>query len=272
MEEKELNEIVIVEQLPIIKEKLQIISDEIDKEVEYALSLPCNEETIKEVKDARAKLNKIKTSLEDKRKQVKNAVMNPYNEFEIVYNELVKEKLTKADQTLKESVDAIEELKKMEKENELRSFVEEHCKANNIHIDFDAIGLNITLSASMKSLKEQAKEFIEKVANDLKLIELEEYSSEILYEYNKCFDYVSAKTIVLERHKQLEKIQKQQEQKQNIEQQENQIVKNVEEAIEIIAPVEVEEELQTYQFEVKATKEQIKKIIELMKELGVEYK
>ena len=29
MEEKELNEIVIVEQLPIIKQKLQLISDEV---------------------------------------------------------------------------------------------------------------------------------------------------------------------------------------------------------------------------------------------------
>ena len=271
MEEKELNEIVIVEQLPIIKEKLQIISDEIDKEVEYALSLPCNEETVKEVKNARAKLNKIKTSLEEKRKEVKNAVMNPYNEFEYIYNELIKDKLAKADQTLKESVDAIEELKKMDKENELRAFVEEHCKANGIHIDFEKIGLNITLSASMSSLKEQAKAFIERVASDLKLIEMEEYSSEILLEYQEDFNFVNAKTRVLERHKQIENIEKQQEKKLAVEEQEEKIRATVD---EIIAPVEIinEEEQQTYQFEVKATKEQIKKLVEFMKELGVEYK
>ena len=270
MEEKKLNEIVIVEQLPIIKEKLQIISDEIDKEVEYALLLPCNEETIKEVKNARARLNKIKTSLEDRRKQVKNAVMNPYNEFETVYNELVKDKLSKADKVLKESVDAIEELKKNEKTEELKEFVEEHCKANNVHVDFERIGLNITLSASMKSLKEQAKTFIENVANDLKLIDMEEYKDEILLEYQNDFNFVNAKTKVIERHKQLEEIKKQQEEKQNIEQQEQQIIENVEEAIEITAPVEIEQK-ETYEFKVKATKTQIKQLIEFMKSIDIEY-
>lgn len=271
MEEKELNEIVIVEQLPVIKEKLQLISDEVDKEINYALSLECDEDSKIEVKNARAKLNKIKTTLEEKRKQVKNTVMNPYNEFENIYNDLVKKKLDDADIKLKERIDVIENTQKQEKEDELRQFVEEHCKANNIHIDFDKIGLNITLSASVKSLKEQAKAFIEKVASDLKLIELEEYSSEILYEYNKCMDYVEAKTKVLERHKELEEIKKIQEQKQEVEKQEEKIEEVVE---EIIAPVEVkiEEDIKTYQFEVKATDEQIKKLIEFMKELGVEYK
>lgn len=273
MEEKELNEIVIVEQLPVIKEKLQIISDEVDKEIEYALSLECNEDSKIEVKNARAKLNKIKTSLEEKRKQVKNAVMNPYNEFENIYNELVKDKLNGADTTLKERIDLIENTQKKEKENTLRKFVEEYCKANNVHIDFEIIGLNITISASEKSLKEQAKTFIEKVAADLKLIEMEEYSSEILIEYNDCIDYVTAKTRVLEKHKKLEEIQKQQDNRNQVEQQEQKIVERVDEAIEITAPVEIkQEEVKTYQFEVKATSEQIKKIIEFMKELGVEYK
>lgn len=267
MEEKELNEIVIIEQLPVIKEKLQLISDEIEKEVEYALSLPCDEETVKDVKNARAKLNKIKTSLEEKRKQVKNAVMSPYNEFETIYNDLVKDKLTKADETLKNRVDFVEESKKTEKENELRKFVEEHCKANNVHIDFDKIGLNVTLSASMSSLKEQAKQFIEKVASDLKLIEMEEFSSEILYEYNKCFDYVQAKTIVLERKKELDNIEQQQKNNENVE---NSNIVNEEKVNEIIAPIEIEETY-VYQFTVNATKTQAKQITEFMDSIGVTY-
>ena len=266
MEEKELNELIIVKQLPVITQQLQIISDEIDKRIEYAMSLECNEESVKEVKNVRADLNKIKTDLETKRKQVKNAVLQPYEEFEAIYNDLVKNKLMSADENLKREIDSIEFAKKKEKEENLRAFVEEHCKANGVHV-----GLNITLSASEKSLKEQAKTFIEKVASDLKLIEVEEFSSEILYEYNQCFDYVEAKTKVLEKHKQLEEIEKQKLEKQNAEQQEQQIIEKVDEAIEITAPVEVEEEINTYQFEVKATKGQIKKLIEFMKELGVEY-
>lgn len=273
MEEKELNEIVVIKQLPVIEQQLKVISDEVDKEIDYALSLECNEESKNEVKNARAKLNKIKTSLEEKRKQVKNAVMNPYNEFENIYNELVKNKLNGADTTLKERIDLIENTQKKEKENTLRQFVEEHCKANNVHIDFEKIGLNITISASEKSLKEQAKTFIEKVADELKLIEQEEFRDEILYEYNQTLNYIDAKTKVLERHKQLEEIKKIQEQKQEVEKQEEKIVEKVDEAIEITSPVEIEqEEVKTYQFEVKATDEQIKKIVAFMKELGVEYK
>ncbi len=273
MEENELNNIVVIKQLPIIEQKLKVISDEVDKEIQYALSLECNEESKNEVKNARAKLNKIKTTLEDKRKQVKNAIIEPYNKFEIIYNDLVKDKLNNADSTLKEKIDLIENEQKQQKEQILREFVEEHCKANNIHIDFEKIGLNITLSASEKSLKEQAKAFIEKVASELKLIEQEEFSSEILYEYGKSLNYIEAKTKVLQRHKELEEIKKQQEQKQEVEEQEEKIVEKVEETIEITAPVEmVDEEINTYQFEVKATKEQVKQIIEFMKGLGVEYK
>ena len=262
--ELNLNEIIIVEQLPKIKQQLQIISDEVDKEIEYALSLECNDDSVKEVKNARARLNKIKTTMEDKRKQVKNAVLNPYND-------LVKNKLASADTTLKEKIDSVENQLKQQKEDELREFVKQHCEANNVHIEFERIGLNITLSASMKSLKEQAKDFIERVASDLKLIELEEYSSEILYEYNKNgLDFANAKIKVIERHKQLEEIQKQQEMKQEQERQEEQVVEKVD---EIVTPKEIieDDELITVSFKVTGTKEQIKKIKELIIELGVNY-
>ena len=270
MEEKELNEIVIVKQLPVIEEQLKKISDEIDGKIKYALSLECNEDTKVEVKNVRAELNKIKTSLEDKRKQVKSAVMTPYNEFEKIYNELVKDKLSNADITLKERIDSIENEQKEAKEQELRAFVEEHCKANNVDIPFEKIGLNITLSASMTSLKEQAKIFIEKVAGDLKLIEMEEFKSEILLEYQNDYDFVNAKTKVLERHKEIEELEKATQQATELATQEEQIIANVDEAIEITAPVEIEEK-ENYEFKVKATKTQIKQLVEFMKELGIEY-
>lgn len=275
MEEKELNSIIVVEQLPVIKQKLQVISDEVDKEIEYALSLECNEENKNEVKKARSSINKIKTDLENKRKMVKEQILDPYYQFEDIYNELIKDKLFEADEILKNRINEIEYTQKLGKENELRKFVEEHCKANNVDIPFERIGLNITLSASEKSLKEQAKAFIEKVAEDIKLINMEtEYKDEILLEYHENYNYVDAKTKVLERHKQLQEIHLKMEEVKDTEQQDQKVVEKVEEAIEITAPVEVvnEEEIKTYQFEVNATKTQIKKLIDFMKELGVEYK
>lgn len=268
MEEKELNEIIKLEQLPIITQQLDVISKEIEKKVSKALELDCNEETVKEIKKVRADFNKEFKSLEDKKKQVKSAIMEKYDAFEEIYKEKISNIYKNADESLKEKIDSVESDLKKEKEIELREFVEEHCKANNVHIEFEKIGLNITLSASMKSLKDQAKAFIEKVANDLKLIEMEEYSSEILYEYGKNMDYVAAKTAVLQRHKEIEEINKATQQTTETATQEQKIEETVD---EIIAPVEIED-VETYQFEVKATKEQIKKIIDFMKELGVEYK
>lgn len=270
---EELDKLVIVEQLPIIKQQLQVISDEVDKEIEYALSLECNDDSVKEVKNARARLNKIKTTMEDKRKQVKSAVLNPYNEFETIYNELVKDKLSNADTTLKEKIDSVENQLKQEKEDELRTFAEQRFVSKNIGdiVTFKDIGLNITLSTSMKNLKEQIVDFCEKVFNDLKLIELEEYSDEILLEYKKCKgNFAQCKINVIERHRQLEELQKQQELKQEQEKQEEQVIEKVD---EIVAPVEVieDEDVIEVSFKVKGTKEQIKKIKELIIELGVEY-
>ena len=275
MEENKLNlnEIIIVEQLPKIKQQLQVISDEVDKEIEYALSLECNDDSVKEVKNARARLNKIKTTMEDKRKQVKNAVLNPYNEFETIYNDLVKNKLASADTTLKEKIDSVENQLKQEKEDELRMFAEQWFISKGIEdiVAFEDIGLNITLSASMKSLKEQIIEFCEKVFNDLKLIELEEYSDEILLEYKKCKgNFAHCKINVIERHRQLEEIQKQQEMKQEQEKQEEQVVEKVD---EIVAPKEIieDDEIIEVAFKVKGTKEQIKQIKDLIVTLGVKY-
>ena len=250
--------------------KAVIASD--DKEIKNALSLDVNEDSIKEVKNARARLNKIKTTMEDKRKQVKNAVLNPYNEFEAIYNELVKDKLSKADEELKSKIDTVENTLKQEKENELREFAIQHIKANNLEdiITFDDIGLNITLSASIKSLKEQTLNFIQNIANDVKLIELEEYKDEILIEYinnikwSKKVDFAQSKLNIIERHKQLEEMKNKQKEIQLMIDEEDKIVEKVE---EVLPP----KEIITVTFTINDTKENIIKVREFMKKEGIKY-
>lgn len=266
-----MNELIIVEQLPIIKAKLEHLSIEIKEKVDRANNLIVNDETVKEVKQVRADLNKEFNELEKQRKAVKNAIMLPYEQFEEFYKVSVSNLYKNADATLKEKIDNVENQLKQEKEDELREFVKQHCEANKIHIEFEQIGLNITLSASMKSLKEQALAFIEKVTNDLKLIELEEYKDEILLEYNNNgFDFSKAKLDVIARHKQLEEIQKQQ---QEVQLQIDEDAKIIEKVDEITTPKEIieDDEIIEVSFKVKGTKEQIKQIKNLIIELGVEY-
>ena len=85
MKEEKKDQLIVVKQLPIIEEKLQALSIEIDEKVENALSLVCTEETRKDIKEVRASLTKQFKELEEQRKFVKNAVLDPYNKFEEIY-------------------------------------------------------------------------------------------------------------------------------------------------------------------------------------------
>lgn len=283
MQEEQLNNLIVVEQLPKIKQQLKIISDEVEKKIEYALSLECTEESKNEVKNARSELNKIKTTLEERRKAVKSAVLTPYEEFEVVYNELVKDKLMKADATLKIKIDDIEIEQKQQKESELRDFYKEYTVKYNLEemqIPFETVGLNITLSASMKSLKERIVAFCEKIANDLKLIELEEYKDEIMLEFKNSLDFANSKMKVIERHKQLELMKQREEELARKKEEEAKIVEKVEEVVEpeIVAPVEIEtttledtEEQYVISFTVHGTREQIMKLKQFLNEEGLHY-
>lgn len=272
MKEIDVNEIVKIEQMPKVFSQLEKIGKFIDEKTKDIDKLECTEENKQEVKKRRTEINNTLKLLDDKRKEIKLTLLEPYEIFNDKYELECKSKLMDASDILKNKIDTIEDMQKREKEDALRLFVEQHCKANNIDIPFEKIGLNITLSASEKSLKDKAKEFIDKVVNDIKLINMEsEYSDEILLEYQNNYDYVEAKTTVIERHKKLKEIHMKVEEVSQQQEEDKKVIEKVDEAIEITAPVEIEEK-QKYQFEVSATKTQIKQLIEYMKELGVEYK
>lgn len=50
-------------------------------------------------------------------------------------------------------------------------------------VTFEQANIGITLSASLKSLKEQAKNFADRISDDLMLIQTQENKAEILVEY-----------------------------------------------------------------------------------------
>ena len=275
----EKNEIIVLEQLPIITARLDFVSKKIKEKVQASLNLVCNEETVKDVKKVRADLNKEFQELEAQRKQIKNAIMEKYNDFETLYKEKVSYLYNLADEKLKAKILSVEDEHKKEKEEEIREFFEEHCKDKNVNVQFERMGLNITLSASMKSLKEQTLAFIEKIASDLQLIELEEYKEEILLEYNKTLDFANSKLIVIERKKQIEEMKKRQEELARKKEEEEKVIEAVEEVIEeeITAPELVEDEVEEEQqmmvvaFQVTATVEQIRELKQWLKERNIQY-
>ena len=82
IEEIDVNEILVVEQVPKIFEDLEKIGTYLDKSLEGIDDVECTEINKQEVKNKRADINKTKTLLESKRKEIKAKIEAPYIEIE----------------------------------------------------------------------------------------------------------------------------------------------------------------------------------------------
>ncbi len=276
-------ELIVVKQLPIIEEQLKSVSKVIDEKVKKATSLICTEETVKTIKELRAELNKEFKELETQRKTVKAEVLKPYNDFEDSYKKYISDKFKNADLILKGRIEVVENEIKKQKEQEIKDYFEEYKKANNIDfIKYEQANINVTLTASMKSLKEQAKTFIDKIVDDLKLIETQECKDEIFVEYKQTLNISRAIQDVANRHKLLEEEKRKQEEQKivHIEMNEkHEIAKESYEQLENIfnKPLEepkVEEkreEILTLRFTVKATRTKLKELKNFLENGGYDY-
>lgn len=273
-------EIIAVKQLPIIVEQLHEVKAEVTAKVEQALSLVCAEDTVKDVKKVRSELNKELKDYEERRKAVKTAIMKPYNDFEEIYKDCISDTYKKADTELKSKIDSVENELKEKKRKEVWYYFEELCEANSLDfITFENANINVTLSASMKSLKDQAKNFVFKVVDDLNLIDTQEHKDEILYEYKQSLNVSNAITTVANRYKAIEKAKAREEERKAREQAEAEAAAKVEKVVEAVAPPTVEpiappvEEEKTYtlKFTVRGTMPQLKALKEFLNNGGYDY-
>ena len=124
-----MDNLIEVKQLPIIEENLRALTTSIDEKVSRATSLVCSVETYKDIKAVRSELNNEFKVLEEQRKAVKKAVLDPYNRFEAVYKECVSNKYKDADADLKEKINEVETFLKTEKAEKVKQLlrVQERC-------------------------------------------------------------------------------------------------------------------------------------------------
>lgn len=97
-------QVIELQQLPIIVERLHSVKADIEQRTADALSLVCTEQTYKSVKDARAQLTKEFKEYEAQRIAVKDKILEPYAEFEKVYRECVTVPFQTADAELKRKI------------------------------------------------------------------------------------------------------------------------------------------------------------------------
>lgn len=89
----------------VIESNAPEIRAEIDKQLEFYRNLVVTPETIKDGKEAKASLNKLKTAIADKRKEVKRQCLDPYTAFEAACKEIegmIDEAVESIDSQLKE--------------------------------------------------------------------------------------------------------------------------------------------------------------------------
>ena len=202
-----MNELIIVKQLPIIEESLMALKTEIEAKTNIAANLVVTEETVKDVKSIRAELNKEFSELEEQRKIVKSKILAPYEDFEKIYKECVSDAYKTADNTLKSKINEVEDSLKQKKEEQLVNYFNECVLSKGLgFLTYDKVGVNMTLSASMKSLQEQIQTFVDKVVDDLALIKTQEHSDEILVEYKNSLNVSQSIQMVIDRKKALEEI------------------------------------------------------------------
>lgn len=224
----ENQDLIVIEQLPIIKEQLKKVSEEIDIKVENAKKLVCTEENKQSIKKIRTEMNKELQEFETQRKNVKEKVLAPYMQFEQIYKECISEKYKSADKDLKEKIEAIEQQQKQDRENELKAFFyEKRSEHKNMDfITFENVDLNITLTASKISLERKVEEFINKISSDLDLINTQQSKDEILIEYKKDLNVSRAITEVAKRKEQLRQLEENKV-TQNLENEKQQLQNNL---------------------------------------------
>lgn len=276
----EIEKVMRVTQLPKIYYQLEEIGKQIDKQLAGIEKLEVSDENKTEVKNRRTAINNLKAAMEEKRINIKNEILKDYELFNEKYEQEVKSKLINASSILTNKIDEIENKQKEIGTNNVRRYFEElrdFLHLNDI-IEFEDLNLNITLTNLGKTLegkkyKEEIKQRLDSIANDINLINLEEYKEEILLEYKTNFDFAKSKLAVINRHNQINELKQQQEKVQEQVEQEQKIEEKVE---EIIAPIEIKENEETQEiiestFTVKATLSKLKLLKAFLENGGYEY-
>lgn len=192
--------LITLKQAPIIVyEKIKAVGQQIEAKI-AELNLDnqlVTDETLKSAKNTRTMLRKELDDFETQRKYIKEQVNAPYEAFENAYKEHIKVHYDKADSTLKTKIDEVQNRLLDDKRGRIKDYFTELCQSQGIDfLIFERLPLNITLSASDKSLKEQVANFISEVSKSLQLIESlnepDDFKAEMLTEYKQTLDVTRA--------------------------------------------------------------------------------
>ncbi len=230
---------------------------------EYYSKIIFTEDTLKEAKTEKAEVNKFKSKVADFRKQITKKYNEPLQKF-VDTAKMTESILNDTYETINKQVNSYEAEQLAIKTSEVKDYFEELCQQENIDfIDYSNANINVTLSASMKSLKEKANEFVNKILDDINLINSQQYIDEMMIEYKKDLNVSRAITEVQQRHVALEQAQKEKEEKREQEITDKEMIEKID---SLSAPKEeIKKELVKLAFEFIGEKEQAKIIVSALR-------
>ena len=180
----------------VIEFNFEALERELTEKLAKYNSLIVTEESIKDAKADKANLNKLRTALEDKRKEVKKEVMAPYNEFEAKIKKLV----ALIDQPIKSIDGQLKEFDEMRKQEKIKEI---EIRYNGIIpgeyqdiIPLERVmtpqWLNVT--TSLAKIEEELKSLATRTKLDMMVIDTfeEEYRLPVREEYIRTLDIEKA--------------------------------------------------------------------------------
>lgn len=268
------DQLIVIRQLPVIEEHLRSIKEQTIAKTTAALSLVCCEETLQAVKAARTELRKEFENLETQRKQVKAAVLAPYDQFEAVYKDCVSNQFKQADAALQQKIGAVESGMKEACESGLREYFAELCQANNVDfVCYEQAGVRVDLTAARAKTptkqRNQLEQFVVGVACDMRLIAKMDDAEEIMVEYKQNLSVAKSVATVQERRHQIEAEKAAAAQRQEVQAQEAKAVERVQ---SFAPPVAVEKpDLLRLTFSVTDTKPRLRLLKQFLDANGYTY-
>lgn len=168
---------------------------ELDTKLEHYRSLVVTEDGVKEAKEDRAALNKLKTAIDDRRKEIKRQCLAPYDAFEKKCKELTG-MIDQASSSIDGQVKAFEEQEKAQKRQQLEeawAFVAEGLtEVIGFSQVFNPKWLNKTVRLEAASLEMEAR--VSSIRKDIETLRSMKLSNEVpaLAKYYETLDLSAA--------------------------------------------------------------------------------
>ena len=197
--------LISVKQIPIIEQQLKQVAYKIQTQVNQAQSLVVTADNKQVAKKIRTAMNADFKELEELRKQVKQTVLAPYNDFETLYKEMVTDKYKTGLSVLDNKIFEIESAEIQDKWVQAKEYFDEYLQSLELDISddltFERINLKVNLTTTLAGLKKQITEYLDRIYQEYTAIAPMENSAEIYIEYLQSFNFAQAVGVVNERYR-----------------------------------------------------------------------